>query len=198
MKDKTMIFWCSDWLDPPLFESRVNRNWFSFLGVPMDTKGKIPSSELNKIVSNIRRQIGMWSSIKLSLLERATILKMFICSRLVYILSLMPASNRMITNLQKEINMFFWNKKHPSISFKTCVGRRGDGGFGLIDLNTIITSLRIKCGLKIIDSSPTLWKFYACQHVGLVLRIMRHEFGQTWFHISMIKCFFWWGCSTSW
>jgi len=51
----------------------------------------------------------------------------------------MPVSNRMITNLQKEINMFFWNKKHPSISFKTCVGKRSDGGFGLIDLNTMTT-----------------------------------------------------------
>jgi len=31
---KTMIFWCSDWLDPPLFESRVNQNCFLFLVFP--------------------------------------------------------------------------------------------------------------------------------------------------------------------
>jgi len=34
----------------------------------------------------------------------------------------------------------------------------------------MITSFRIKCGLKIIDPSPKLWKFYAYQHVGLTLR----------------------------
>jgi len=80
------------------------------------------------MISGFRRQIGMWSSIKLSLFERATILKVFICSRLVYILSLMPASNRMIYILQKEVSNYFWNKKRSSIKFKTCIGKRGDGG----------------------------------------------------------------------
>jgi len=43
-EDKTLILWCSDWLDPPLFQSKVNRNWCLFLGVPIDTKGKLPST----------------------------------------------------------------------------------------------------------------------------------------------------------
>ncbi|CAF4070736.1 unnamed protein product [Rotaria sp. Silwood1] len=169
-EDKTLIFWCSDWFDPPQFQSKVNRNWCYFLGVPIDTKGKLPSSELTKIISNVRRQIGMWSSIKTSLFERATILKVFICSRLIYIFSLMPVSNKMIDNLQKEINNYFWNQKRPSIRFKTCIGKKSDGGFGLIHLNTMISSFRIKCGLKIIDPLPKLWKFYAYQYSGLTLR----------------------------
>jgi len=169
-EDKTLILWCSDWLDPPSFQSKVDRKWCSFLVVPIDTTGRLPPTEVTKIVSDIRKQSGLWKSIKTSLFERAIILKSLICSRLIYILSLMPVSNKLIVNLQKEIDNYFWNKKRPCIRFRTCIGKRDDGGLGLIHLKTMITSLRIKCGLKMIDSVPKLWKFYAFQHADLTLR----------------------------
>ncbi|CAF4543415.1 unnamed protein product [Rotaria sp. Silwood2] len=169
-EDKTLILWCSDWLDPPPFESKVNQNWGDFLGVPIDTTGKLPSSELTKIVSNVRRQIGIWSNIESSLFERATILKAFICSRFVYIFSLMLVSNNIVDNLQKEINNYLWKQKRPTVKFKTCIGKRSDGGVGLIHLNAMISSFRIKCGLKMIDPVPRVWKFYAYQYCGIAIR----------------------------
>ena len=135
----------------------------------MDTTAQLPSTELTRMVSNIRCQIGKWSGIKLSLFELATVLKVFIVSRLVYIFSSMPVSNRLIDNLQKEINSYFWNRKRPAVNFKTCIGKKEDGGCALIHLNTMITALRIQCGLKVIDNVPKVWKFYACQHVALAL-----------------------------
>ncbi|CAF4019582.1 unnamed protein product [Rotaria sordida] len=51
-KDKTSIFWISDWLNPPSFQSKVEREYCTFLGVPIDTKGKMPAGELTKIISN--------------------------------------------------------------------------------------------------------------------------------------------------
>ncbi|CAF3489106.1 unnamed protein product [Rotaria socialis] len=148
-KDKTIIFWISDWLDPPNFKSKIEREYCNFLGVPIDTKGKMPSIELDKMILNVKQQMGMWSTIKLSLFERAT---------------------KTIENLQKDINKFFWNNKHQSINFYTCVGKKGNGGFALLHLNSMIASYRIKCGLKIISTTPKIWKFYAYQHVGIQLR----------------------------
>ena len=168
-EDKTLIFWCCSWSDPPLFQSRVNRNWCYVLGIPIDTKVKLPAAELTRMVSSMRRQITKWSGIELTLFERATVLKTFIASRLVYVLSLMPVSNRFIDNLQKEINSYFWSSKRPAINFKTCIGKKEDGGCALLHLNTMITSLRIKCGLKVIDKGPKIWKFYAFQHSSLAL-----------------------------
>ncbi|CAF3957632.1 unnamed protein product, partial [Rotaria magnacalcarata] len=169
-KDKTIIFWISDWLDPPNFKSKIEREYCHFLGVPIDTKGKIPSIELDKMILNVNQQMGMWSTIKLSLFERATVLKSFILSRLVYCFSLMPLPKKTIENLQKDINKCFWNNKHQSISFYTCVGKKGNGGFALLHLNSMIASYRIKCGLKIFSTTPKIWKFYAYQHVGIQLR----------------------------
>ncbi|CAF3298203.1 unnamed protein product [Rotaria socialis] len=169
-KDKTIIFWISDWLDPPNFKSKIEREYCNFLGVPIDTKGKMPSIELDKMILNVKQQMGMWATIKLSLFERATVLKSFILSQLVYCFSLMPLPKKTIENLQKDINKFFWNNKHQSINFYTCVGKKGNGGFALLHLNSMIASYRIKCGLKIISTTPKIWKFYAYQHVGIQLR----------------------------
>ena len=46
-KDKTTIFWISDWLDPPNCKSKIEREYCNFLGVPIDTNGKIPSIQLD-------------------------------------------------------------------------------------------------------------------------------------------------------
>ena len=107
----------------------------------MDTKAKLPSTELTRMVSSMRRQITKWSDIELTLFERVTIQKAFIVSRLVYVLSLMPVSYRLIDNLQKEINSYFWNSKRPAINFKTCIGKKEGGDCVLIHLNTMITSV---------------------------------------------------------
>jgi ABC-type phosphate transport system ATPase subunit len=67
-----------------MFNAKIQREHCNFLGVQMNTKGEIPQSELTKIISNAKKQIALWTSIKLSLSERATILKCFQTSRLVY------------------------------------------------------------------------------------------------------------------
>ncbi|CAF1570774.1 unnamed protein product [Didymodactylos carnosus] len=43
---KTELFWISVWLDPPRFQARINRDWYIFLGVPLDNNGRIPDNEL--------------------------------------------------------------------------------------------------------------------------------------------------------
>ena len=71
---------------------------------------------------------------------------------------------------KKKLIVLFWNGRRPSIRFKRCIGKKGDGGVGLIHLNTMIRSSRMKCGLKAINHLPTIWKFYAYQYCRIVLR----------------------------
>ncbi|CAF3766522.1 unnamed protein product [Rotaria sp. Silwood1] len=44
-----------------------------------------------------------------------------------------------------------------------------DGGFGLIHLESMIISYRIKCGLTITSTIPKIWKLFALPYVGLHL-----------------------------
>ncbi|CAF3744353.1 unnamed protein product, partial [Rotaria socialis] len=166
---KTVIFWISDCLDPPSFNAKIEREKCTFLGIPMDTQGQLPQEEIDKMVNNIKRDIGLWSSIRLSLCERASILRCFIISRLVYWFSSMLINKNVIKSIQKICNSFFWGRTHPFIKFQTCVGRKEDGGFGLIHLESMIISYRIKCGLTITNTTPKIWKFFALPYVGLHL-----------------------------
>jgi hypothetical protein len=108
---KTIIFWISNWLDPPPFNARIEREKCIFLGIPMDTQGRLPQDEVNKLVNNIKKLIGLWSSIRLSLLERSNVLKCFIISKLVYWFSLMLIDKNVIESIQKICNSFFLGKK---------------------------------------------------------------------------------------
>ncbi|CAF3448004.1 unnamed protein product [Rotaria socialis] len=166
---KTVIFWISDCLDPPSFNAKIEREKCTFLGIPMDTQGQLPQEEIDKMVNNIKRDIGLWSSIRLSLCERASILRCFIISRLVYWFSSMLINKNVIKSIQKICNSFFWGRIHPFIKFQTCVGRKEDGGFGLIHLESMIISYRIKCGLTITNTTPKIWKLFALPYVGLHL-----------------------------
>ncbi|CAF3557390.1 unnamed protein product [Adineta steineri] len=71
--------------------------------------------------------------------------------------------------LQKICNTFFWGNIHPFVKFHTCVGRKEDGGFGLIHLESLVISYRIKCGLTITSATPKIWQFFALPYVGLHL-----------------------------
>ncbi|CAF4427855.1 unnamed protein product, partial [Didymodactylos carnosus] len=53
------LFWISDWLDPPHFQARINRDSCIFLGVPLDNNGRIPDNELIKLVTSTKQYIGM-------------------------------------------------------------------------------------------------------------------------------------------
>ena len=98
-------------------------------------------------------------------MERASVLKCFIICRLVYYFLLMHVHKATIKTLQKIIDDFFWNKRHPFIKFKSTVGKKDEDGFGLVDLQSIITTYGIKCGLKISSPSPRIWKFYMHHHM---------------------------------
>ncbi|CAF1287356.1 unnamed protein product [Didymodactylos carnosus] len=168
--EKTEVFWISDWLPPPACQGQVKLDWCCFLGVPIDKRGHFPPSELFKLKMSLKQNLGMWSQVSLSHLERSTILKVFALSCIVYRLSLITVPLTTINELQKIANTFVWPGKHPTISFKTITGKKVDGGFALLDIKTMVEGFRIKCGLRLMSNSPTKWKFYALQSMATQLQ----------------------------
>ncbi|CAF3364144.1 unnamed protein product [Rotaria socialis] len=190
---KTEILWVSDWLPPPCFESKVNCDWCTFLGIPINTTGQLPKSELERKISNIKQQIGYWSQINLSLTERVTVLKVFILSQLIYWLSLSTVPKESIMELQKLILHFFWLPLGPRINFRTIIGHKYNGGFSVPHIDVMISSLRIKCGLQLLNlSRPAPWKFFVLIDTAVQLRqyapwvwfnlTPHRESGNTFFH----------------
>ena len=169
-QNKTSILWISNWLEPPPFHAKIEREYATFLGIPIDITGKLPSNELSKVGANVKKLLGLWSSIRLSLLDRSIILRTFVLSKITYIFSSMMIPKKTIDCIQKDINRFFWHKRHPAMKIITCIGKKEAGGFALVHLQSMIKSYRIKCGLKVVLHTPRLWKFYAYQHSAVKLR----------------------------
>ncbi|CAF1206021.1 unnamed protein product [Didymodactylos carnosus] len=58
----------------------------------------------------------------------------------------------------------------PTISYKTIIGKKVDGGFALLDIKTMVEGFRIKCGLRLMSNTPAKWKFYALQSMATQLQ----------------------------
>ncbi|CAF1572196.1 unnamed protein product [Didymodactylos carnosus] len=72
--------------------------------------------------------------------------------------------------LQKIAAAFLWRGKHPIISFKTIIGKKIDGGFAVLNINTMVEGFKIKCGLRLMSDTPAKWKFYALQSMATQLQ----------------------------
>ncbi|CAF0814537.1 unnamed protein product [Didymodactylos carnosus] len=152
--EKTNVFWISDWLPLPAFKGQVKLDWCRFLGVPIAKRGHFPPSELVKLKMSLKQNLGMWSQVSLSHLERSTILKVFSLSCIVYRFSLITVHSTTINELQNIANAFVWRGKHPTINFKTIIGKKVDGGFALLDIKTMVEGFRIKCDLHLMSNTP--------------------------------------------
>lgn len=170
-EEKTEMLWISDWLPPPHFISKVKLDACTFLGATLDTHGCIPKKTIQQMIIKIKQHLAMWSKHDLSFNERCTIMKTFVLSQIMYMITFGKIAKETIINLQKIINNFFWKSKRPAIAFSTLVGRKWKGGVGLPCIKTMIETLRIKCGLHLVSGTkPALWHYYALINVASKLR----------------------------
>ncbi|CAF4490713.1 unnamed protein product, partial [Didymodactylos carnosus] len=144
---KTELFWISDWLDPPHFQARINRDSCIFLGVPLDNNGRIADNELIKLVTSIKQYIGMWYSMNLSLCERST-------------------------ELQKICNKFLWCSLRPTTNINTLLGKRIDGGLALpqIRMPVLLTHRFYKFLIKLNLRTRVFDVWYRLANYGLITR----------------------------
>lgn len=169
--EKTELLWICEWLPPPRFLTKTRQDSCVFLGVPIDTKGQLPQAAWNQKVQNIKQQMNLWSRLHLSMGERCLVLKLFILSGIVYWLSLMTISNDHLQEIHKMTITFFWANKRPKVFYRTLIGRKQDGGYGLPHVQSMIDAYRTKCGLQIISARKTAtWKFFALINVASKLR----------------------------
>lgn len=169
--EKMELLWTGDCLQPPNFSTKVKRDACSFLGVPMDIHGCLPRSAWLQTITTTRTQVNMWARMNLSYGERCTVLRTFILSGLMYWWSVAVVLKDIIDRLQKIANSFFWGNKMPKVKHRTLVGRKGDGGFCLPQIQAMIDAYRIKVGLQIISTQkPTTWRFYVMINTASKLR----------------------------
>ena len=114
-------------------------------------------------LDSIKKLINIWSSRGLTICGRVTIIKSLITPKFVYISSLLPTLNDLIKDLNQLLFKFFW-KGVDKVTRLSVINEYEKGGFKMIDLESMVKSLRLAWLKRIFGTNNGAWKNYL-QHL---------------------------------
>ena len=110
-------------------------------------------------LDSIKKLINIWSSRGLSIYGKVTIIKSLIIPKFVYIASLLPTPKDAIKELNQLLFKFLW-KGVDKTTRLSVINEYEKGGLKMIDLETMITSLRLTWLKRIFGINEGAWKDY--------------------------------------
>lgn len=136
-------------------------------------KEELLQKNVDDKVSDIKKQIHLWSWRGLSLFGKVSIIKSLLLPKLTYIFSVFPPPLEFIKLTQTIIYKFLW-KGPDKITRGAAINNLDYGGLNLTDLETSMKSLRLAWISRIFNTaSASPWKSY--------LEYLLRPFGGTFF-----------------
>uniref|UniRef100_A0A670ILE0 Reverse transcriptase domain-containing protein n=1 Tax=Podarcis muralis TaxID=64176 RepID=A0A670ILE0_PODMU len=121
-----------------------------YLGVNLTAKNvNLFKDNYDKCWTEVKKDLDIWSRLKLSLLGRIAVIKMNVLPRMLFLFQTLQIIDKMdcFKRWQKDISKFVWQGKKPRIKFKTLTDAKDRGGFALPDLRLYYESAAF-CWLK--------------------------------------------------
>ena len=113
-------------------------------------------------LDSIKKLINIWSSRGLSIYGKVTRIKSFLIPKFAYVCSLLPTPKEIVNKLNQLLFKFLWNGTDKV----TCVSVINDyekGGLKMIDLESMVKSLRLAWLKRLFNDSNATWKTYLLQ-----------------------------------
>ena len=126
--------------------------------------------------------IRTWEPRGLSLAGKILVFKTLAVSKLLYVCTFKNPSTQIIESLNSVQKKFSWSKKRPKIEHPTLISDYKDGGYKDIDIETKISSLKVKWVSRLLDDNfhtkPIFFKSRGQQNnLPLQLAVIRSMFG---------------------
>uniref|UniRef100_A0A670JFQ6 Reverse transcriptase domain-containing protein n=1 Tax=Podarcis muralis TaxID=64176 RepID=A0A670JFQ6_PODMU len=132
-----------------------------YLGVNMTSKNlNLFKDNYEKCWNEVKKDLEIWSNLKLSLLGRIAVIKMNVLPRMLFLFQTLQILDKMdcFKKWQKDISKFVWQGKKPRIKYKILTDAKDRGGFALPDLKLYYESAAF-CWLKewmLLENTDTL------------------------------------------
>ena len=102
--------------------------------------------------------IRAWEPRGLSLAGKILVFKTLAVSKLLYVCTFKNPSTQIIESLNSIQKKFIWSKKRPKIKHSTLIADYKDGGYKDIDIETKISSSKVKWVSRLLDDNFHPWK----------------------------------------
>ena len=110
-------------------------------------------------LNSIKKLINIWSSRGLSFYSKVTIIKSFLVPKFVYVCSVLPTPKELVKELNQLLFKFLWNGT-DKVTRASVINEYEEGGLKMIDLDSMIKSLRLAWLKWIFNGNDGTWKSY--------------------------------------
>ena len=110
-------------------------------------------------LDSVKKLLNIWSSRGLSIYGKVMIIKSLIIPKLVYISSLLPTPKEIIQELNQLLYKFLWKGTDKVIRL-SAINEYENGGLKMINLESMIQSLRLAWIKRIFGANDGTWKSY--------------------------------------
>ena len=110
-------------------------------------------------LDSVKKLINIWSSRGLSIYGKVTVIKSLTIPKFVYISSLLPAPKEIVKKLNQLIFNFLW-KGTDKVTRLSTINEHEDGGLKMVDLESMIKSLRLAWLKRIFQCSNGAWRSF--------------------------------------
>ena len=173
-KEKTKMIWIGrKKFSKEKLQTPHKLNWgdtiFSILGLEFSVDiPKIPELNFNKTYRSIMTEIKKWECRNLSIIGKVTVIKTFLLSKLVHLLTSLPVSEGFLKNINDCFFKFLWSRKPDKIKRSTTCLDYMSGGRKMIDIFSFEKALKVNWIKRILFQQETEWKILlSLTHDGL-------------------------------
>ncbi len=137
-----------------------NANPVKCLGIYIgnDVK-KCEEMNWDKILVDFKNLLESWKKRKLTLYGKVQVVNSLAVSKLIYNFSTLCVPEHIIKNIQSNIYNFIW-KKNDRIKRQTIIGKKKQGGIGVVDIESKIKSLKAAWVARMVNCDSS-WKHIA-------------------------------------
>jgi hypothetical protein len=165
-KDKSEAIWIGS--SSNFRHKPFNLKWAkgaNYLGIYIaNNTNEATHQNFKEKIQKIKDILGMWTLRKLTLIGKIQIVNTLALSQLLYAGTVLAMPKMYITEYNKIIKEFLWNKKPPKVKYTTLIGPIEEGGLKLHDLNCKLTAIKLKWIKQLTkDGNPPPWKSYIAE-----------------------------------
>ena len=115
-------------------------------------------ANFDSVLKSIKQVLNMWKWRGLTLIGRIEIVKSFAIPKFMSKASLIPVSNELIKEVNKELYSFIWKGK-DKVKRAALINDIEDGGLKMLDLESMISAQRVTCVKRYVENFESPWKY---------------------------------------
>ena len=117
------------------------------------------SKNFSEKIVDIKKPVNICSSRGLSVYGKVTLIKSLIIPKIVYTSSLLPTPEHIVKDLNHILYTFLWKGK-DKVTRASTINIYEEGGIKMVDIESLIKSLRLSGLKRIFSDNSGAWKNY--------------------------------------